>query len=244
MKFFRFCNIAFLLFIGANSAMAEESGAFVGLNVGYGAVSVDTDFAFKDSGNGTTTEKGELLKGGGVDYGVVAGYKQFFTAHFGLRYYANIGALHASLAPTAFMKTHAGISAKQNVTLLNYGANVDFLGNFVANRAIDFGAFVGFGMGGNSWLGRDLDNYPKALVAKKSIHKNVWDIQNTHFDIWLNAGLRANFATHHGLEIFARIPFMKNEIINNKFNDKGAETSVRTDICNGWSVGVRYTANF
>lgn len=243
MKIFRFCEIA-LLSLAISSAMAEESGAFIGLNVGYGAASMDTDFIFNDNGNGTTTQKGELADGGGVNYGVIAGYKQFFTPHFGLRYYANISALHASLKPTALMQAHANISTNQNITLLNYGVNVDFLANFVANRAFDFGAFIGLGIGGNSYFGKDLDNYIKAFVATKSIHQNVWRIKDTHFDFWLNAGLRANFAKYNGLEIFARVPFMKNAVINNTLNSVGATTSLKTSIKNAWNVGARYTASF
>ena len=243
MKIFRFCGIAFLS-LAISNALAEESGAFIGLNVGYGAASMDTDFTFNDNGNGTTTQKGKLANGGGVNYGVIAGYKQFFTPYFGLRYYANISVLHAKLKPTTLMQAHANISANQNITLLNYGVNVDFLANFVANRAFDFGAFIGLGIGGNSYFGKDLDNYIKAFVATKSIHQNVWGVKRAHFDFWLNAGLRANFAKYHGLEIFARVPFMKNAVINNTLNSVGAETSLKTSIKNAWNVGVRYTASF
>lgn len=243
MKIFRFCEIA-LLSLAISSAMAEESGAFIGLNVGYGAVSMDTDFTFNDNGNGITSQKGKLADGGGVNYGVIAGYKQFFTPYFGLRYYANINALHASLKPTALMQAHANISTNQNITLLNYGVNVDFLANFVANCAFDFGAFIGLGIGGNSYFGKDLDNYIKAFVATKSIHQNVWRIKDTHFDFWLNAGLRANFAKYNGLEIFSRVPFMKSVVVNNTLNSVGATTSLKTSIKNAWNVGARYTASF
>lgn len=243
MKIFRFCKIA-LLSLAISSALAEESGAFIGLNIGYGAASVDTDFTFSDTGDYKTPHKGKILQGGGVNYGAIVGYKQFFTPHFGLRYYANINALHANLKPTTLMQTHTGISTNQNITLLNYGVNVDFLANFVANRAFDFGAFIGLGIGGNSYFGKDLDDYPKAFVAKNSIHQNVWGVKKTHFDFWLNAGLRANVAKYHGLEIFARVPFMKNALVNNAFNSVGATTSVKTSIKNAWNLGARYTASF
>ena len=41
-----------------------------------------------------------------------------------------------------------------------------FLGNFIANENIDFGGFVGFGIGGNTWFGNDIDNEEKTNATK------------------------------------------------------------------------------
>lgn len=68
--------------------------------------------------------------------------------------------------------------------------------------------------------------------------------KDTHFDFWLNAGLRANFAKYNGLEIFSRVPFMKSVVVNNTLNSVGATTSLKTSIKNAWNVGARYTASF
>ena len=250
MKIFRFAQFAqrfaleFAVLFAWNVAFAEESGVFVGANVGYGDMNMRTDTIFTEANGDITAHKGKLANGGGVNYGIVVGYKQFFTPHLGLRYYANLNALHATVSPTALMERHAGVSAKQKITLLNYGANVDFLGNFIANRVIDFGAFVGVGIGADSFLGADLDNYPKAFVAKHGIPNTAWSPKRTHFSAWANVGLRANLAKYHSIEIFARVPFVANVILQKRENIVGAEWSVKTSIANRYNIGIRYGLSF
>lgn len=249
MKLLRFTRFAQRFALGfavlcANLAFAEESGIFLGANVGYGDMSMRTDMTFTDANGYITAYKGKLANGGGVNYGIVVGYKQFFTPHLGLRYYASFSALHATLSPTALMERHAGIITKQKITLLNYGANVDFLGNFIANRVIDFGAFVGVGIGADSLLGTDFDNYPKAFVAKNGIPNTAWSPKRTHFSAWANVGLRANLSKYHSVEIFARVPFVANVILQKRENIVGAEWSVKTTITNRYNVGIRYGFSF
>ena len=249
MKIFRFAHFAQRFALGfvaicANFAFAEESGVFLGANVGYGDMNMRTDTTFTEANGDITAHKGKLANGGGVNYGIVVGYKQFFTPHLGLRYYASFSALHAALSPTALMERHAGISAKQKITLLNYGANVDFLGNFIANRALDFGAFVGLGIGADSLLGADLDNYPQGFVAKNGIPNTAWSPKRTHFSAWANVGLRANLAKYHSVEIFARVPFVANVILQKSENIVGAEWSVKTMITNRYNISIRYGFSF
>lgn len=251
MKVFRFAQFAqrfalgFAVLFAWNVAFAEESGIFVGANVGYGDMSMRTDTtAIDNSGYILTQHKGKLANGGGVNYGIVVGYKQFFTQHLGLRYYASFSALHTTLSPTALMERHARISAKQKITLLNYGINVDFLGNFIANRALDFGAFVGVGIGADSLLGADLDNYPQGFVAKNGIPNTAWSPKRTHFSAWANVGLRANLAKYHSIEIVARVPFVANAILQKSENIVGAEWSVKTSIANRYNIGIRYGFSF
>lgn len=220
--------------ICVNVAFAEESGVFLGVNVGYGDMTMRTDTIFTDNGY-ITAYKGKLASGGGVNYGIILGYKQFFTPHLGLRYYANINALHTSLSPTALMNRHAGITTKQKITLLNYGINVDFLGNFIANNAFNFGAFVGVGIGADSLLGADLDNCTKAFVAQNTIPNTAWSPKQTHFSAWANVGLRANLAKYHSVEIFARVPFVANVILQKREYIIDAEWSVKTMITNQYN---------
>ncbi len=229
--------------ICVNVAFAEESGVLLGANVGYGDMTMRTDTTFTDNGY-ITAYKGKLASGGGVNYGIILGYKQFFTPYLGLRYYVNLNALHATLSPTTLMNHHAGVSAKQKITLLNYGANVDFLGNFIANNAFDFGAFVGVGIGADSLLGADLDNYPKAFVAQNIIPNTAWSPKRTHFSAWANVGLRANLAKYHSVEIFARVPFVKSTILQKREYIIDAEWSVKTSIANRYNIGIRYDFSF
>lgn len=174
------CGIAVSVAL-SGALCAEESGAFVGVGVGYGGGQMKNSF-------GGESNKYNF---GGVSYGFVGGYKQFFTPYLGLRYYANIDIVHNTL------KISGGEDGdtKSKFNLINYGANVDFLGNFISNEALDFGGFIGLGLGANTWSGSKL----KELNGKSS---------KTGFDFALNVGLRVNIAQNHGVEVAARVPFI------------------------------------
>ena len=156
IKMKRLFFVAFML-VGLEIVLAEESGGFVGVEVGYGEaeiVIIDSSAPRNDSTRGVD------FSGGGVAYGFTLGYKQFFTPYFGLRYYVNVNALHATLKPyTTIPKgMHFLTNAKKSsVMLLNYGANIDFLANVLAGESVDLGGFVGLGIGGDSWLGKGID---------------------------------------------------------------------------------------
>lgn len=65
-----------LLLGGTNLAFAEESGGFLGVEIGYGAGEYE--------GTATiTTTINSNYDGGGIKYGVVMGYKGFFTQYIG-----------------------------------------------------------------------------------------------------------------------------------------------------------------
>ena len=66
-----------LVAASVTSAVAEESGAFVGVQMGYGANNVKMAID-SESQSYTLT---------GFRYGIMGGYKQFFAENFGLRYY-------------------------------------------------------------------------------------------------------------------------------------------------------------
>lgn len=251
MKLLRFTRFAQRFALGfavlcANLAFAEESGVFLGANVGYGVATMRTDFRFTEDNGDITAYKGNLTNGGGVNYGaLIVGYKQFFTPHLGLRYYLNLNALHTIANPTALMARHAGISTKQKITLLNYGANVDFLGNFIANNAIDFGAFVGVGIGGDLLLGADLDNYLQGFLANIGANLTTdLKLRKNNLNVWLNVGLRTNLAKYHSVEIFARISALSNNLLDERLNAHGAEWSVKTTITNRYNIGIRYGFSF
>ena len=158
-----------LLLGGANITLAEESGGFVGIGIGGG----DTELKTETITNGIKDNYKVNL--GGINYGFVGGYKQFFTPYLGLRYYANLD-LHHNLKK---------VKSNQIITAITYGANVDFLGNFVVTDIADFGGFIGLGIGGNTIKIKDFD---------------------TDFEFALNVGLRTNIATNHGVELVARVP--------------------------------------
>lgn len=220
-----------------NVANAEKSGAFVGLEAGVSIFNLASQ----------TSDLKDSKFGVGGSYGVVAGYKQFFTPYLGLRYYANLSYAHGS-APTPTVDGHRSITAMggdnayhQNY-LLNYGVNVDFLANFVSKEienfgSFDFGGFVGVGLGGNTYLS-DL-----TIVSEKfdgSDSKSLSPQETTKFNVALNVGLRANMAENHGVELVAKVPFIKATMIDDTNFNNVPLTITRTY----YTVSLRYTYSF
>ncbi len=204
--------------------VAEESGAFVGLDLGMSGI---TDKG-KISGAGVGGEISTSERGRGVNAGLVGGYKQFFTDSFGLRYYANLGYLSFDVKDTDTNKT-------ESLNAINYGVNVDALYNFVSSDGMDFGTFLGLGLGAVTWSGKYVDGL-KAAFGKTS---------TTSFDVALNAGLRGVFAKQHGVEIAVRVPFMGTKIVDGNFDlGAGADVKVENTITRNYNVGVRYTFSF
>ena len=209
--------VAAAVLLSATSALAEESGGFVGFGIGGGGTQ------FKMSGGGANDKQNRS----DLNYGFVGGYKQFFTPHLGLRYYVNVD-LHHNMSKETNDET--GKKETPEIIIANYGVNVDFLGNFIAEDGIDFGGFIGLGLGANTLTGKvikDLKDMAKAGGVKFS---------DTGFDIALNVGLRTNIATNHGLEVAVRVPFLPVTM----YNEGGAKITFGQT----YSVLARYTFSF
>lgn len=237
-----------LLFGGANIALAEESGGFVGIGVGYGGNSVRTNYscAGNNCGGGavSTTDNNAF---GGVDYGFVAGYKQFFTPKLGLRYYASFNLSHSSFKYIGQYFTIPDTSEKTYAThLINYSANVDFLFNFMTNEMLDFGGFVGASIGGNTWLGSGLDDLEnKFKPDTRAGGAFSFNCNRTSFDAAVNVGLRANIAKYHGVELVARVPFIATSFFNRSIaGNVGKAESLSVSLYRMFSVTARYTFSF
>lgn len=187
-------------------ALAEESRAFVGVGVGYGGTQLKAEVT-----GGPTYS----LNGGGISAEVIAGYKQFFTPEFGLRYYANF-----AYNDSPFTENGA---TTNGIFVFNYGVNVDALYNFISNETLDFGVLLGLGLGANTWGG--IDNRK---------------LSTTGFDLGLNVGVRTSIAKHHGIEVLARVPFIATTLLNE--SQEGISTKL--SIARQYSVGVRYIFSF
>ncbi len=232
--------------VTSQNALAEQSGVIIGAEVGYGGASVrdygsysDTDIATGQTYNSSWTTK---YDGGGVKYGFIVGYKHFFTPKLGLRAYANISAMHPSLTTKEDV---ANQWKKVSATMLNYGVNVDFLGNFISLEKIDFGGFVGLGLGANTWLGKSIDDYQKFIDR----YRYGWKLNKTGFDVALNVGLRANIAKYHGIELVARVPFVATTILNKSATNaqEGYNTereSRKDNLHNPYNISLRYVVSF
>ena len=204
-----FVSSAVALALSCGALVAEESGAFVG--VGYGGTKVKITNPFD-------ADSSESL--GGLSYEVIAGYKQFFTPEFGLRYYANFAGANTS-------KTIEG--EKQKVNVMNYGVNVDALYNFINDDSLSFGAFLGLGLGMNSWSGDAIKNIKDGFAV-------LGKVKTSGFDLALNVGVRTEIAKHHGIEVAARVPFLATTLID--------KDGIKGTLQQTYNVGARYIFSF
>lgn len=151
-----------------------------------------------------------------LDWGVIVGYKHFFTQKFGARFYANFIIAHASMLSAQREDT----SHTSSTFLLNYTANADLLYNFYNNDNIEAGAFIGLGVGGSSY---------NAIADKINLVQHG-------FDIGINFGLRTQFNHNHGIELFTRVPFLP--FVKSKSNGEDASVG------QAFSLMMRYVYTF
>lgn len=186
-------------------------------------------------------------------YGFTIGYKQFFTPYFGLRYYANLNLLHANLNPKSTRPAQEANFAfitkakKSSVMLLNYGANIDFMANVLASENADLGGFVGVGLGGDLWMGRGIEH--QLELYKMTYTNGMQDLRlknKTSFNVWINVGLRTNFARYHGIELVARAPLLTTKLLNDSFVVFGLNDTkkAKATIKGIYSISVRYAVSF
>ena len=84
-------SVALAGILGASSALAETSGAFVGVQFGFGGANAKSEYAVAfAAGSGAPHRADATKSASSFRYGFLAGYKQFFTEKFGLRYYGVI----------------------------------------------------------------------------------------------------------------------------------------------------------
>lgn len=225
----------------ASPLVAEESGIFAGAEVGYAESAFENKVTVSE-GN-TSQSQSAKYKGDGVKYGLVVGYKQFFNPYFGLRYYTNVSFHHAELKSNTVAKDY-GWKTKVDGTMINYGANIDALVNFVAKESLDFGAFLGVGVGGATWMGKDLDDHEEYIQTINS----QWSLTRTGLDVALNAGLRLQVAQKHGFELVARIPFIKTSLLdesgNGNIGGQAVNAKLINTLSNTYAITARYTYSF
>ncbi len=253
-KFWRITTL--MAIFSFDIANAEQSGGFIGLEVGYGFVNTESNINASFVGGAIGQKWVGELNGGGVDAGFTAGYKQFFGNYFGLRYYVNVNATYALLKTNLMTNTQIlqdiYTNKQYSALLINYGANIDMLINFVSSGANDFGMFVGASVGGNNWSGSAIDEVENFISIRQ--HANItqgidWKMQRNFLDVAINAGLRTNIATNHGLELGVRIPllnnvFMNKERTNNIGNIQIQSNTKKPAYKHGISAVFRYTYTF
>lgn len=231
------CFLAALIFGVMN---AEESGGFVGVQLGGGELTMESSAkGLSGSVNGITNGTSKI-GGGGVALGIVGGYKQFFTQYLGLRYYANVDFIIANVK--SIDSNAKGIYGYDdwNTNLINYGVNVDFLANFISNETLDFGGFIGLGLGGSTYMGDGIDKLQDFINGYANVLNVDGELSKTGFDLALNIGLRVNIAQNHGVEVAARVPFIKTTLLEK--NISGAKITFTAH--NPYRIVARYAYSF
>ncbi len=218
-----------LLFCGG-FVVAEESGFFIGANTGYGKFKQVVSGKIGVNGATITPDK-ETIKTDSFSSGFLLGYKYFFNPFVGLRIYAGID---------VFVPEFEADGQKEDATLINYGGNLDFLVNFVAKEKVDFGLFVGVGIGENKWFSKDITEAKNDANFKKLGIK----IKDNALDIALNTGLRVNIARRHGIELGARVPFKPVVMIDKTLENGGVSVNYKHQYVQVYNVFARYTFMF
>ena len=195
-------------------AMAEESGGFVGVDLGISNAAMITE-----SGG----EKAGVYSLGNFRYGLMGGYKWFFTESFGLRAYlqVNNGSHYVG-----------DIGQGSTFNTLNVMANVDALYNFYTSEASSAGLFAGLS------FGYAIHNGGIVKAQVDFLDQAGVNYNPSGFDMGINFGVRTIFAKHHGIEFFNRFGVIG---ASNSYN-LGIENKEK--ILQPYAFGVRYTFNF
>ena len=243
-------SVALAGILGASSALAETDGVFAGVQFGFGGANAKSEYAAVST-DGQSFGADATKSASSFRYGFLAGYKQFFTEKFGLRYYGVIdfgtqsehkigpsyNAIGASLAEIWFNFTET-----IKISTLNLNANVDALYNFKQNDSFEFGVFGGLSLGYTSYKAQSVAINGTNATNLTYSYK---DLSASGFDFGINFGLRSNIAQKHGVELYSRFSLLKQ-----KDDYKYALVDAQTDILTNfeakqpYAVGLRYSFSF
>ena len=244
-------SVALAGILGASSALAETDGVFAGVQFGFGGANAKSEYAAVYTDSGVSYRADATKSASSFRYGFLAGYKQFFTEKFGLRYYGVIDfgtqsehkigpSFNASGASPD--ETFFDFTETIKISTLNLNANVDALYNFKQNDSFEFGVFGGLSLGYTS--------YKAQSVAINGVNATNFaysykDLSASGFDFGINFGLRSNIAQKHGVELYSRFSLLKQ-----KDDYKYALVDAQTDILTNfearqpYAVGLRYSFSF
>ena len=231
-------SVALAGILGASSALAETDGAFVGVQFGFGGANTKNEFCMLNVGMSvciTDSKSASALR-----YGFLAGYKQFFTENFGLRYYGVVDYGADFKIDNAFDMVSEIIKFSPKISALNLSANVDALYNFISNDSLEFGAFGGFSLAYASYKAKNalIDITPSGDLVFK-------EFKLGGFDMGVNVGVRAQILQKHGVELYGRFAFMENKKEETLLEDDADSKMTQTfKAAQPYQVGLRYTFSF
>ena len=227
--------------LGASSALAETDGAFVGVQFGFGGANTTNEFC--SSGGGMGACQIDLKSANALRYGFLAGYKQFFTENFGLRYYGVVDYGADFKIDNAFYMGET-IPFSPKISVLNLSANVDALYNFISNDSLEFGAFGGLSLAYASYKAKNALMDVTPMMTGGSDKPAFKDFKLSGFDVGVNVGVRAQIVQKHGVELYGRFAFMENkkeETLHEEARGKATQTFKASQ---PYQVGLRYTFSF
>ena len=167
---------------------------------------------------------------GSLRYGLMGGYKWFFTENVGLRAYValNNGTSYLQDASTG------GNAQTPNGNQFNsmfVNANVDFLNTFYNSEQVSAGWFAGLSLGVGIHSG--------GIVKATTANSNLSNISG--FDMGINLGLRTLFGKKHGIEFFTRFGVIGASATAEM---NGVPVKIDMSTTQIYNTGVRYTYNF
>ncbi len=231
-------SVALAGILGASSALAETDGAFVGVQFGFGGANTKNEPC--ESGVCKTDSKSASA----LRYGFLAGYKQFFTENFGLRYYGVVDYGADFKIDNAIEGGGRTISFSPKISALNLSANVDALYNFISNDSLEFGAFGGLSLAYASYKAKNALMDITPMMTGGSDKPAFKDFKFSGFDVGVNVGVRAQIAQKHGVELYGRFAFMENKKEETLFEEEDEKMTQTFKAQQPYQVGLRYTFSF
>ena len=210
---------ALALAFSTSAVVAEESGAFVGVDLGMSNAVMTLDAGATSDNSAKTASIGNFR------YGLLGGYKWFFTESFGLRAYLQVN--NGANQIPAGLDTHAIINT------LNVMANVDALYNLYSTQENSIGLFAGLSFGYAIHSGKLVDDMKKTGLKDPS-----------GFDMGINFGLRTIIAKHHGIEFFNRFGVVGASATSTLGAGTPFAVDAKMTTLQPYAFGVRYTYNF
>ena len=242
-------SVALAGILGASSALAETSGAFVGVQFGFGGANAKSEYAAVAT-DGQPFGADATKSVSSFRYGFLAGYKQFFTEKFGLRYYGvidfgtqsehKIGPSFNASAASAD-EAYFNFTETIKISTLNLNANVDALYNFKQNDSFEFGVFGGLSLGYTSYKAQSVAINGVNLTNFAYSYK---DLSASGFDFGINFGLRSNIAQKHGVELYSRFSLLKQKDDYKFALNEQTEILTKFEAKQPYAVGLRYSFSF
>ena len=227
--------------LGASSALAETSGAFVGVQFGLGGANAKSEYAIFTDGQSWGADATKSASS--FRYGFLEGYKQFFTEKFGLRYYGVIdfGQSEHKIGSRSGVGGYFNFTETIKISTLNLNANVDALYNFISNDSLEFGVFGGLSLGYTSYKAQSI-----AIngVNPTNFTYSYKDLSGSGFDFGINFGLRANIAQKHGVELYSRFSLLKQKDDYKYALNEQITILTKFEVRQPYAVGLRYSFSF